>query len=87
MILVLSSKMRYYNSGELINSEIKKATIILNNKKSNFYYIKKKIKTQKQSNNTTSSLWPLPCGWHSCWTPEGKVCPGLVRTLAEVTGD
>ena len=41
MILVLSSKMRYYNSGELINSEIKKATIILNNKKSNFYYIKK----------------------------------------------
>ena len=47
--------MRYYNSGELINSEIKKATIILNNKKSNFYYIKK-IKTPKQPNNTTSSL-------------------------------
>ena len=33
MILVISSKMRYYNSRELINSEIKKATIILNNKK------------------------------------------------------
>ena len=49
--------MRYYNSGELINSEVKKATIILNNKKSNFYYIKK-IKTPKQPNNTTSSLWP-----------------------------
>ena len=64
MILVISSKMRYYNSCELINSEIKKATIILNNKKSNFYYIK------TQQADTTASLEPLPCGWHSCWAPE-----------------
>ena len=59
--------MRYYNSGELINSEIKKATIILNNKKSNFYYIKKKSKPK----NNPTTLPPLFGPYPVAGTPAG----------------